>query len=144
MLKALIGGRPARFDEEVAALPWVAEHSSEMERVAERAARESQEMKIVEYLEGFVGQTFSAVVSGVAAYGLYVRLDNTAEGLVPLRALGEECFELDAARHRLTGQDSGRSYRLGQRLAVVLTDADARSCRLDFKLATVEGKGRRP
>ena len=52
MLKALIGGRPARFDEEVAALPWVAEHSSKMERVAERAARESQEMKIVEYLEG--------------------------------------------------------------------------------------------
>ena len=144
MLKALIGGRPARFDEEVAALPWVAEHSSEMERVAERAARESQEMKIVEYLEGFVGQTFSAVVSGVAAYGLYVRLDNTAEGLVPLRALGEECFELDAARHRLTGQDSGTSYRLGQRLAVVLTDADARSCRLDFKLATIERKGRRP
>ena len=144
MLKALIGGRPARFDEEVAALPWVAEHSSEMERVAERAARESQEMKIVEYLEGFVGQTFSAVVSGVAAYGLYVRLENTAEGLVPLRALGEECFELDAARHRLTGQDSGTSYRLGQRLAVVLTDADARSCRLDFKLATIERKGRRP
>lgn len=144
MLKALVGGRPARFDEEVAALPWIAEHSSEMERVAERAARESQEMKIIEYLEGFVGQTFSAVVSGVAAYGLYVRLDNTAEGLVPLRALGEECFELDAARHRLTGQDSGRSYRLGQRLAVVLTDADARSCRLDFKLATIERKGRRP
>ena len=91
-----------------------------------------------------MGQAFSAVVSGVAAYGLYVRLGNTAEGLVTLRALGGEYCELEAARHRLMGQDSGRSYRLGQRLAVVLTGADARSRRLDFKLATVEGKRGRP
>ncbi|OUO90472.1 3'-5' exonuclease [Gordonibacter sp. An230] len=136
MLKALLGGRPEHFDQEAAALPWIAEHSSEMERVAERAARESQELKLVEYLEGFVGQAFSAVVSGVAPGGFYVRLDNTAEGFVPLRVLGDEYFELDAVQHRLTGQDSGTSYRLGQRLAVVLTNADARSCRLDFRLAS--------
>ena len=109
-----------------------------MERVAEKAARESQELKIIEYLEAFVGQRFSAVVSGVATYGLYVRLDNTAEGLVPVRYLGEEYFAFDAVQHRLTGQETGRSFRLGQRLAVVLTNADTRARRLDFRLANDE------
>ncbi|MFR1640240.1 MAG: RNB domain-containing ribonuclease [Eggerthellaceae bacterium] len=94
MLKAQMGGRPEKFDQEAAALPWIAEHSSEMERVAEKAARESQEVKIIEYMEQFVGQTFSAVISGVAAYGAYVRLDNTAEGLVPMR-LWSQYFALD-------------------------------------------------
>lgn len=141
MLKAQLARRPEKFDQEVAALPWIAEHSSDMERVAEKAARESQELKIVEYLEGFVGQTFSAVVSGVAAHGLFVRLDNTAEGLVPMRFLGGECFVLDPVLHRLVGQDTGASYRLGQRLAVVLEAADPRARRLDFRLAR-SGSGR--
>ena len=58
-----------------------------MERIAEKAARESQEVKLIEYLERFVGQTFSATVSRVATYGAYVRLDNTAEGLIPCKNL---------------------------------------------------------
>ena len=135
MLKALLGRRPEKFDQEVAALPWLAEHSSEMERVAEKAARESQEIKIIEYMEQFVGQAFSAVISGVAAYGVYVRLDNTAEGLVPMRHLGSEYFAFDPAQHRLTGQDTGTVYRLGQRIPVVLVEADPRRRRLDFRPA---------
>lgn len=134
MLKAQLTRRSERFDQEVAALPWIAEHSSSMERVAEKAARESQELKIIEYMESAVGQTFSAVVSGVATYGLYVRLENTAEGLVPLKNLGNEYFSFDPSLHRLLGQDTGVVYRLGQRLPVVLTSADPRSGRLDFRL----------
>lgn len=135
MLKAQMGRRPEKFDQEAAALSWIAEHSSEMERVAEKAARESQEVKIIEYMEQFVGQTFSAVISGVAAYGAYVRLDNTAEGLVPMRHLGAEYFALDPVQHRLTGQETGATYRLGQRLPVALVEADPRRRRLDFRLA---------
>ncbi|MEG0665235.1 ribonuclease R family protein [Gordonibacter sp.] len=133
MLKAHLMRRPEKFDQEVAALPWIAEHASSMERVAEKAARESQELKMVEYMETEVGCAFSSVVSGVATYGVYVRLDNTAEGLVPLRCLGAEYFSYDPVLHRLTGQDTGAVYRLGQRLPVVLTAADPRSVRLDFR-----------
>lgn len=133
MLKAQCGGRPEKFDQEASALPWIAEHSSDMERVAEKAARESQELKIIEYLEQYIGQTFSAVVSGVTTYGVYVRLDNTAEGLIPMKSLGSEYFAFDPVQHRLTGQDTGVSYRLGQRLPVVLTAADPCARRLDFR-----------
>ena len=138
MLKACLGGRPEKFDQEASALSWIAEHASDMERVAEKAARESQELKIIEYLERFVGQSFSAVVSGVTTYGVYVRLDNTAEGLVPMKNLGSEYFSLDPVQHRLTGQDTGVSYRLGQRLPVVLVSADPRARRLDFRPARGE------
>lgn len=136
MLRACACGRPEKFDQEVAALPWICEHASDMERIADAAARESQELKMVEYLERFVGQAFSGVVSGVASYGLYVRLDCTAEGLLPVRALGAEYFFFDPVRYVLTGEDTGKAYRLGQRVAVTLKVAEPQTARLEFSLAT--------
>lgn len=135
MLRAALARRPEKFDQEVAALPWIAEHSSAMERVAEAAARESQELKMVEYLAAFAGQSFSAVISGVAAWGLYVRLDCTAEGILPVRALGDEYFVFDPVRYTLVGDESGKVYRLGQRVAVTLKSADATTASLEFVLA---------
>lgn len=135
MLKALLFGRPELHDQEASALRWLGRHCSEREREVDAAARESQELKLIELLESQVGQAFSAVVSGVAAYGLYVRLDNTAEGLLPVRRLGAEYYSLDADLHRLVGQDSGKVWRLGQRIAVVLTVADVRRHVLEFRLA---------
>ena len=135
MLKAALFGRPGKFDQEVNALAWIAEHSSEMERVAEQAARESQEVKIVELMEQHIGETFSALVSGVTTFGLFVRLDNTAEGVVEMQDLGREYFILDSVRHTLTGADSGKQYRLGRRLAVRLVEADRRVRKLRFRLA---------
>lgn len=84
-----------------------------MERVAEAAARESQELKMVEYLAAFVGQSFSAVISGVAAWGLYVRLDCTAEGILPVRALGDEYFVFDPVRYTLVGRRVGKGLPAG-------------------------------
>lgn len=135
MLKALLLGRSELHDQEASALRWLGRHCSEREREADAAARESQELKLIELMESQVGEAFSGVVSGVAPYGLYVRLDNTAEGLLPVRRLGTEYYSLDAELHRLVGQDSGRTWRLGQRIAVVLTLADARRHVLEFRLA---------
>ncbi len=135
MLKAQLAKRPERFGSEVAALPWMAEHSSDMERIADTAARESQEVKLVEYMQQFVGTTFSAIISGVATYGIYVRLDNTAEGLVRVRGLGSEYFAFDPVRHALVGTETGETYRLGQRVAVTLIIADEEDAKLEFRLA---------
>lgn len=134
MLKAALFGRPEKFDQEVSNLGWLAEHSSEMERVVERAARESQESKIVELMEERIGETFSAMVSGVATFGLFVRLDNTAEGVVEMSDLGREYFILDPVRHLITGSDTGKQFRLGRRIAVRLVEADRRTRQLRFRL----------
>ncbi len=135
MLKAALFGRPEKFDQEVTNLSWLAEHSSAMERTAEQAARESQEMKIIELMEAEVGRTFSATITGVAGFGLFVRLDNTAEGMVEIADLGSEYFALDTVRHTLTGTDTGKEYRLGRRIAVRLVEADWRTRTLRFRLA---------
>lgn len=134
MLRAQLTRRPQKFEQEVAALPWIAEHASDMERVAEKAARQSQELKLIEYMAGFLGEAFDATVSGVASYGMYVSLENTAEGMVAARYLGDEYFACDAVRYQLVGQDSGKVFRLGQRVRVVLAAADAKAGRLDFRL----------
>ncbi len=138
MMKALLFGRGERFDQEVSNIPWLAEHSSRMERTAERASRDSQEAKLVELMESQVGKRFSALIVGVATYGLFVRLPNTAEGLVPIDSLGREYFALDPVRHVLAGQDTAVKYRLGQRVDVVLTVADRQTRKLTFKLVPVE------
>jgi len=115
-------------------LATIAEHASAMERAADDAAAESQMLKLVEYLAGFVGRTFDAVVSRVATYGFFVRLDNTATGLVAAGSLGEP-YSLDVRRQTITGQDTGRVVRVGQRVRVVLVDARPAERELDFELA---------
>ena len=135
MLKAELFGRPERFDQMTTNLGWICEHSSGMEREADDAQRESEDLKLAEYLQRFVGQTFSAIVSGVSQGGLYARLENTAEGFIPVRTLGDDYFSFDAARYTLTGEETGARYRLGQRIAVVLFAVDPRVPQIDLRLA---------
>ncbi|MEE0245736.1 ribonuclease R family protein [Ellagibacter isourolithinifaciens] len=135
MLKAELFGRPERFDQMTTNLGWICEHSSGMEREADDAQRESEELKLAEYLQRFVGQSFSAIVSGVSQGGLYARLENTAEGFIPVRTLGDDYFSFDAARYALTGEETGARYRLGQRIAVVLFAVDSRVPQIDLRLA---------
>lgn len=135
MLKAELFGRPERFDQMTTNLGWICEHSSGMEREADDAQRESEDLKLAEYLQRFVGQSFSAIVSGVSQGGLYARLENTAEGFIPVRTLGDDYFSFDAARYTLTGEETGACYRLGQRIAVVLFAVDPRVPQIDLRLA---------
>ena len=135
MLKAELFGRPEKFDQMTTNLGWICEHSSGMEREADEAQRESEELKLAEYLQRFVGQSFSAIVSGVSQGGLYARLENTAEGFIPVRTLGDDYFSFDAARYTLTGEETGARYRLGQRIAVVLFAVDPRVPQIDLRLA---------
>ena len=138
ILKAQLSGEPADYRDQAEALPWLAEHSSEMERIADAAARESQECKLIELMQAEVGRAFSAVVSGVASSGVYARLDNTVEGFVPVRELGDEYFALDPQRRCLEGAETGRRYRLGQRIAVVVHAAEPRTRTLELRLAKRE------
>lgn len=135
MLKAELFGRPERFDQMTTNLGWICEHSSGMEREADDAQRESEDLKLAEYLQRFVGQLFSAIVSGVSQGGLYARLENTAEGFIPVRTLGDDYFSFDAARYTLTGEETGARYRLGQRIAVVLFAVDPRVPQINLRLA---------
>ncbi|WP_165251825.1 ribonuclease R [Adlercreutzia sp. ZJ304] len=144
LLKAMLArdSRPVR--KMIDKLPQLCEHCSGAERVAENAERQSREIKIAEYLQDFIGRRFSAVISGVATYGVYVRLDCTAEGLIPIRELGSEYFVFEAASYMLRGSDTGRIFRLGQALDVVLVQADVQAPALTFRPASKKRKEKRP
>lgn len=132
MLKNAIGFKQKHMKSQVEALAFLCEHSSEMERNAEAASFDSQKQKMVEYMEPRIGETFDAIISGVVSYGLYVRLENCVEGLVPVRTLGDEYFIFNEARHELCGSETNSLYRLGMRVRVKLQSADIALSRLDF------------
>ena len=137
-LKALLHGElGSREQAHVAeALPQLCRDCSDRERVADSAARASQKVKMAELFSERVGEDFSGMVVGVERYGLFVALDDTcAEGLLPVRALGDEWFAYDERLLSLTGEESGKRWRPGQRVAVTVTGTDSAHGRIDFALA---------
>ena len=117
MLKVSLFGRTAQTSAMESAMARIAEHSSAAERIAEQAARESQELKLYELLEQRIGDVADGVVCSVVSQGFFVRLDNTCEGFVPLGDSGEY-FILDSARRVLFGSESGEVYRLGMKVRI--------------------------
>jgi len=119
----------------IAQLPWLCEHSSEMEREAEQASLEATALKLCEFLAPRVGERFSGIITGINSYGFYVREDTTtAEGFVSRDDLAEDIV-YDEVRHRFTAEENGRVYRLGQRISVELRGVDLSQARLDFIVA---------
>ncbi|WP_293673396.1 ribonuclease R family protein [uncultured Parolsenella sp.] len=121
---------------ELAAMPQLCRTCSERERAADAAARESQRVKMAQLMEQHVGESFSGVVVGVERFGLFVRLDVTcAEGLLPIRALGDEWFAYDEGTMCLTGESTGRRWHLGRRVAVTVAGCKPEKGQIDFTLA---------
>ena len=137
-LKAYLRGALAsRVQQEVAKLlPQLCRRCSDQERVADLASRDSQKAKMAQLYLDRIGERYSGIVVGCERYGLFVMLDDTcAEGLLPTRALGEEWFSYDADRMMLVGESTGRTWRLGQRIAVEVTGASPERGQIDFALA---------
>ena len=137
-LKALLARKVDTPEQRkvAAALPQLCRTCSERERVADAAARDSQKAKMAELFAGRIGERFSGVVTGCERYGLFVMLDDTcAEGLLPTRELGSEWFTYDDTRMALVGEESGRTFSLGQRVAVEVLGANPMRGQIDFGLA---------
>jgi len=115
-------------------LAWLAEHSSTMEREAQSAEDESQKVKLIALMAKHVGEEWDGIVTGVLGFGLFVQLENTAEGLVHVRSMTDDYYELDAERFLLRGERTGTTYRLGQPVRVRVISASVAERRLDFEL----------
>ncbi|MDO5334867.1 MAG: RNB domain-containing ribonuclease, partial [Coriobacteriia bacterium] len=136
MAKIALFGETETSEAQKHALSWMAEHASKRERIAEKAAFESQQFKLVEYLQKDIGTRFEGIICGVSTFGVFVQLENTATGHLPLRELGDEHFSFDPDRYLLVGVDTQARYQLGSRLSVVLVGANPHERRLSFRLAT--------
>lgn len=128
------GLSPKRADYYDAILPDVAVQTSAMERRAADAERDTDKLKMAEYMEQFVGETFDGVVSGVTAWGVYVELPNTIEGMVSINNM-KGFYTFDEEHYEMVGELGNRSYKLGQKVKVVVIGTDKILRTIDFAFA---------
>ncbi|MEY8412487.1 ribonuclease R [Lachnospiraceae bacterium 62-26] len=119
-------------------LQEVTKHSSEMERRAEEAERETVKLKKVEYMEQYVGEEFEGVISGMTKWGMYVELDNTIEGMVHVSNMTDDHYDYYEDRYELAGAHTNKVYKLGQKIRIRVIGADRMLRTIDFEIAEEE------
>ena len=110
-------------------------HCSETERRADEATRDVEAWLKCYYMQDRIGEHFTATVSGVTSFGVFVALHEVyVEGLVHISELGADYFHFDAAKHQLLGERTGKRFRLGDRVPVTLVRVDLETAKIDFVL----------
>lgn len=115
-------------------LPEVAKHSSETERRADEAERETDKLKKVEYMEDRIGENFEGVISGITGWGIYVELPNTVEGLVHVSKLSGDYFYYNEKACEMVGEATGRTFKLGMPVTVCIDGCDRFTRTIDMSL----------
>ena len=132
----LHGGMSDKRSEHFAAiLPEVAKQTSATERRADDAERDTDKLKMVQYMEKHIGETFDGVVSGMTAWGIYVELPNTIEGMISVASLRDGYYIYDENHYEMVNETTGRTFKLGQRLNVKVINCDKILRTIDFELA---------
>ncbi len=119
-------------------LSEVAKHSSEMERRAEEAERETVKLKKAEYMEAHIGEVFEGVISSITKWGMYVELSNTIEGLVHVTNMYDDHYTYYEERYEMVGEHTNKVYKLGQTVNIRVLDVDKLQRTIDFELAEGE------
>lgn len=108
--------------------------SSEREKVATKAERDSEDMKKAEFMQDKIGQEYEGIVSSVTQFGIFVELENTVEGLIRFENLGNEYFIYDENRKRLIGENSNKVYKIGDKVKIRVVSANKLLRQIDFEI----------
>nr|WP_242112242.1 ribonuclease R [Luteimonas aquatica] len=140
---ALSGKKAGAFQYSPREMAALALQCSERERRADEAEREVDERYRAAWMEKHVGGEFDGVISGVTSFGLFVELDGSkVNGLVHVTQLPNDYYHFDPVRKTLSGERTGRAFRLGDRVRVVVLKASLEERKIDFRL--VEERGAKP
>lgn len=115
-------------------LPFVAEHTSNMERRSIECERAVDDMKKAEYMMDHIGEEFDGIISSVLNFGMFVELPNLIEGLVRLDSLKGDCYTYDETTFTIRGNKDKRGYRLGDNVRVRVIAADKEKRTIDFEV----------
>ena len=116
-------------------LSEVAKHTSAMERRADDAERDTDKLKMVQYMEQYIGEDFEGVISGITEWGIYVVLPNTIEGMINVNSLKDGFYDYDAYHYELFNRMTGRTFKLGQKIKVTVNNTDRILRTIDFVLS---------
>lgn len=113
-------------------LPEVAKHSSAMERRADEAERETEKLKKAQYMEARIGNCYEGVISGITAWGIYVELPNTVEGMIHVSKLIGDYYYYNEETYEMIGRDTGKCFKLGQKIMIRVEAVDRMNKSIDF------------
>lgn len=131
---ALIAGKKPKSDPDELAV--LAEHCSRTERRSEAAERELIRIKLLTHMEGRIGESFHAVITGVEDFGVFCQMvELPVDGLLHVTSLADDFYYLESETHTLIGRRSGRRFRLGDRIEVRVARVDVDRRELDLILA---------
>lgn len=111
-----------------------AEQSSKMERLADEVERDTEKIRIAEFMSDKIGQEYEGVVSGVTNFGVFVELENTVEGLVHISNMVDDYYIYDDEKKELFGQGSHKTYKIGDRVKVRVDNVSIPKAEIDFAL----------
>lgn len=136
IIKETLRGRmnDARRDHYEKILPEVAKESSELERRAEEAERETIKLKKVQYMDEHIGEVFEGVISSITKWGMYIELPNTIEGLVHVTHMPDDHYDYYEERYEMVGERTGKTYKLGQTVSIKVLATDQMQRTIDFGL----------
>lgn len=107
--------------------------SSEREKIAQKVEREAIAIKKAEYMQNKIGKEYEGIVSGITAFGMFVELENTVEGLIKFEDLGNEYFIYNDENKTLVGEDSKKIYKIGDKIKIKVIYANKQLRRINFK-----------
>jgi ribonuclease R len=132
----LSGGQPEEFVHGRPEMEGLGRQCSAAERRADEATREAMDWLKCEFMQERVGEEFDVLVTGVVEFGLFVQIPEfQIDGLVHVSSLGGDYYRRDAVHQRLVGQNTGRVFRLSDRLRVRLLRVSLEDRKIDFELA---------
>ncbi len=109
-----------------------ADHSSERERVAVEAERETDDLKKAEYMSYHIGEEFDGIISSVISFGMFIELENTVEGLVRISSLVDDYYIFDEINHLFRGERTNRTFRIGDEVRIKVFDVNVAQKEIDF------------
>ena len=107
--------------------------SSEREKIAQKVEREAIAIKKTEYMQNKIGKEYEGIVSGITAFGMFVELENTVEGLIKFEDLGNEYFIYNDENKTLIGENSKKIYKIGDKIKIKVIYANKQLRRINFK-----------
>jgi ribonuclease R len=123
----------------------IAEESSQAERRADDAERELIEWKKLKFMQGRIGEEFNGLITSVTKFGFFVELtDLFVEGLVPLASLTDDRYTYHENTREIMGQRTGKRYRLGQQMRVLVDRLDPVEKKIQFAVVDDHHQGRKP
>ncbi|MFX3622917.1 MAG: ribonuclease R [Ectobacillus sp.] len=133
-----------KMDEETQALwreklPQIAEHSSNMERRAVEAERETDELKKAEFMLDKIGEEYDGIISSVTNFGLFVELPNTIEGMVHVSYLTDDYYHYDERQYAMIGERTGNVFRIGDEITVRVINVNKDERSIDFEVVGMKG-----